>query len=321
MTTRIVVLAALALALLPASATAVYAPRMTVDLDPATAGQPAAFSGTVTQAPGESASRRIVFAFPPGFAASPAAAVQPCPVEAENAGTCPPESRVGELQVRTALAPITGVVHLSTAAQNLRLLVTLRTGIYEQRLAGNVVPRADGGFDIDFDNLPSAPLAAFALKLDGGDRALVRTPRRCGTFALGGSFTSQFGERGTAEAPVEIGGCTALPEITSLRLSRRAFRAVRTPADRERSGYGTVISWRASEAARTVVRADRLVRRRWRRVAGRLITDGRTGRNRLHFDGRMAGKPLRRGSYRVVLTATNDEDHRSRPATARFAVR
>jgi streptogramin lyase len=131
------------------------------------------------------------------------------------------------------------------------------------------------------------------------------------------------------------------PRISALRLSPRTFRlgsgfpellaAVRT---------GTVIRFKLSEAARVTARFKRRTigrrvgkrcRRKTRRnarskkcvryvrVRGSFSVDGRTGKNRVGFQGRITGKhKLRPGRYRLLLRARDAAGNRSKVSRARF---
>jgi hypothetical protein len=63
-------------------------------------------------------------------------------------------------------------------------------------------------------------------------------------------------------------------------------------------------------------RGSRANRRRPRcniyRTLGGLAQTGRQGRNKKRFSGKLAGRPLRSGRYKVVLEATDDAGNRSR---------
>jgi hypothetical protein len=108
---------------------------------------------------------------------------------------------------------------------------------------------------------------------------------------------------------------------------------------RLRFGRGGRVEYALSEAARVSLRIAR--RGAGRRVGGRcvvktrrnrslkpcdlfvqarLVTSGQPGRNRLTFSGRLRGRNLRPGRYRLVGVATDLAGNPSTPASARFRI-
>lgn len=309
--TRARAAAATALVLLcgAAPASAAYDPRLSVHLDPPRPAAPAALTVALTQRPGESATRSTRVGFPRDFLFNPLFAAAGCRRAQEEAGACPEESRIGRARAETALGTFAGPIHF---ADDFRLLVFLRGfgGLANEKLVGYLLVRPDGGYDTVFDAMPDVAATYTELSLEGGPRALALTPRRCGRYALHGRFASHRGEEASPQAEVEITGCA--PTIRRARIKPRRFRAGKGEA---------VLSWDLSQAAGTAIDLQRLKRvrqggRRWRRV-GSLAAEGRPGANDLPFDGRLAGRPLRPGAYRFVLTAA-DAGGRSRPRRVPF---
>jgi hypothetical protein len=118
----------------------------------------------------------------------------------------------------------------------------------------------------------------------------------------------------------------AAPAVSALSLSRTAFVAANFgPSAVAAAKVGTTISYRVSEAARVtftverpkpgIRRGGRCVKRtrkapanakkctRWVKVKGSFAQDASAGTNRIRFMGRLRGRALRRGSYRLVVTA------------------
>jgi hypothetical protein len=138
-------------------------------------------------------------------------------------------------------------------------------------------------------------------------------------------------------APTRAGA----PSVRGLRLTRRVFRAARHGTSRaSRARTGTLIRYRLDAAARvkfTVERAapgrkvGRSCRRRTRsnrharrctrysRVPGSFGDAGSVGRNSLRFTGRMGGRKLRPGSYRLVAIG-RASGKKGKPAYARFKI-
>jgi hypothetical protein len=113
--------------------------------------------------------------------------------------------------------------------------------------------------------------------------------------------------------PVVVVPDTTKPVLTKLVLAARAFRA----------RAGTDVSFALSEAAKVRFAAQRKTKRRgktrWVSV-GSLSRQGSAGANRFHFNGRVKGKRLTRGSYRLSVVATDAAGNKSRAATKAFRV-
>jgi hypothetical protein len=110
------------------------------------------------------------------------------------------------------------------------------------------------------------------------------------------------------------------PTLRRLSLAPRSFR----PA-RGRSG-GAVLGFSLSEAARVTLRVERAARRRggrgerWTRLRGTVERAGREGVNRSRFTGRLAGRPLAPGRYRLLAVARDVAGNRSAVARAAFRI-
>jgi Tol biopolymer transport system component len=106
---------------------------------------------------------------------------------------------------------------------------------------------------------------------------------------------------GGSSAPAGHG---ATARISGLALHPAAFRATRPG--------GTRVSYRLTAAGRvtlTVTSAG------GRRIKGAAVSNGKAGRNTLRFSGRIGGKALRRGRYRLVLTPAGGA-----PVSAKFRI-
>jgi len=133
----------------------------------------------------------------------------------------------------------------------------------------------------------------------------------------------------------------APPAISSLSLARRTFRVGPRPrGGSRRVRSGTAFRFTLSEAARvsfTIERAtsgrrvrgrcraptprNRRARRCTRYVrAGGFARQLALGRRRVSFSGRLRGRALRRGRYRVVIVARDGAGNRSRRHSAAFRV-
>jgi len=143
--------------------------------------------------------------------------------------------------------------------------------------------------------------------------------------------------------------------LTGLRLSRKRFRSARrgravaprgrTPAGTGRLGrrVGTRVRYRLSSGARVTFRVQRArrgkgravgarcVRRtrrnaglrrctRYRTLRGKFTHRGKAGVNRLRWSGRLRGRRLKRGRYRLIARARRGTGLRSTQVRARFRI-
>jgi hypothetical protein len=305
----------------PAAATAAYAPGLDVKLDPAAPASAAAITSTVTQTSSETASKTVKVSFPTGFETNPNQTVTPCTDAQEAAESCPEASRIGTANADAALVPpVPATVHLLgnvyvNIGANIRILVYLKDPnglIPPQKVVGQLQLRPDGGFDAVFDNLPNTLTTSFQLKLEGGGKSALLTPRVCGPLTFEGTFTSQNGETAKSTSTVQMTDCPETPVISKAKVKPTKFRSVRRSSDRARAGYGTVLSWTSSQATSgTRITVERSVKPKkkgrkpkWKRV-GTITGPGASGPNTLVFDGRVKDKRLSAGKYRFGLTTRN----------------
>jgi hypothetical protein len=281
------------------SATAAYRPAWSFSLSDTRPATAPALSSTLTQAPGESASRRVAVRYPPEFGFNPGFSVAGCTAAQEQADACPESSRIGTTRAVTALGAFSGPVYLT---EDFRLLSYLRgLGVIGQKFEGKLYLGADGSVETVFDDLPNFQATVAEIAVEGGRRGILLTPRRCGRYTLTGTFASHAGDRVTRTVPVDISGCSARPVISRLRARPRRFRR------------RTILSWQLSQpAARSSVSVQRLGRRGWRELRT-LSASGRIGRNSL----RLSGRRLRPGRYRFVVRATGRGGMLSRSQSVR----
>ena len=129
------------------------------------------------------------------------------------------------------------------------------------------------------------------------------------------------------------------PVLTKLRLQPRTFRAAKSGGSvaRRRPPIGTTVSYTLSTEATVVFRAQRAAHGRKRAgkckkggrgrrctryvaVPGSFSVGGVAGVNKLKFTGRLAGRKLRRGRYRLVA-APSTSTKKGKPARATFRIR
>ena len=93
------------------------------------------------------------------------------------------------------------------------------------------------------------------------------------------------------------------PAVGTFRLSRTVFRAARSGPALAAALVGTRISLRLSEAANVTFRVARLAGGRSVRLRGRIVRSLPAGTSRLRYRGRLAGRALRPGRYRLIMRA------------------
>jgi Ca2+-binding RTX toxin-like protein len=134
------------------------------------------------------------------------------------------------------------------------------------------------------------------------------------------------------------------PQATPLTLTLSPLRPSRFPAARTAAGAarrGAQVRYTLSAPAKVTFRverakagrrvngrcvrptaSDRRAKRctRWARVRGSLTRQGAAGTNVFRFSGRIGGRRLRPGAYRLVAVARDSSGAASKPARARFRI-
>jgi hypothetical protein len=226
-----------------------------------------------------------------------------------------------------------GAVYLRDLAAGSTQLVSRADGAagsVANTTAGNPAISANGhcvAFDSSADNLVASP--------PGTD--FLRTYMR----AVGPDCAP------SAAGPPPPGGPgpNAAPRISGFRLTSTRFRvgSKRTPLSaqrRRKAPAGTTIRYTLSEAAalsavierplrgrrsgrRCVKPTPRLRKRksctRWKRV-GTLRRSSKAGANRIVFSGRLGRRALKRGAYRVYLSAVDSGGARAKTKPIRFTI-
>lgn len=112
------------------------------------------------------------------------------------------------------------------------------------------------------------------------------------------------------------------PRVTRLTMTR-AFRAATRGGSLARAAAvrtGSAVSFRSGEAGTAVFSIRRQRGRRSVAVRGSFRRAVRAGRTRLRFTGRVRGRKLPVGSYRLVLVVTDAAGNRSVPRGIRFRI-
>jgi len=133
---------------------------------------------------------------------------------------------------------------------------------------------------------------------------------------------------------------TTRPVVTGVRLAPSRFAVVRGRFKPAR-GRGSLLAFTLSEPGRAVARVDRALpgrragRRcvapgraragaractRYRRVSGSLAQHTTQGTNLIRITGRVSGRALSRGRYRLTLTVADDAGNVSRPRAVTFTI-
>ena len=225
------------------------------------------------------------------------------------------------------------------------------TFIWTRRLGGQYLVEArtrTGGGALGPLRLLSAEGRAFA---ENAVAAGARGP----SFAWAGDYGHFSIARGLGPAADGDGGANQRtgdgtpPVITSLRLSRKRFRAARSgraiaprrrrlgrrvgarvrfdlsePArvkmavERARRSKGRLVNGRCVRRSRRNRRARRCTR--FRVLRGRIRTTGQAGVNRRRLSGRFRGRRLPRGLYRLVVRATDQAGMASKRKRIRFRI-
>jgi 6-phosphogluconolactonase (cycloisomerase 2 family) len=133
-------------------------------------------------------------------------------------------------------------------------------------------------------------------------------------------------------SPIASATADTLPALGKVKAQPRKFLA--KPKGKAKGKFGTTFRYAVNEAGTVRFTIERKVRRvpirkckprrpscsfRFNRVGG-LSRKAETGANKLKWNGRLKGKPLRPGSYRATVVATDKAGGRSAPKTVGFRI-
>src|SRR4051794_6212403 len=166
---------------------------------------------TITQAPGESASKSTRVMLPPVLAPTPAVLGNICSQSAYNSDSCPPQSQVGTATAVTPLLtePLTGPVRLVDNPGALPKVVVYLNGVFSTRLVGDVSLGA-GGTTTTFSDLPDSPVTSLKLAFTGGSGGqFTAGADLCSTpVDISGEFLSQSGKTVSPSTRATVIGCS-----------------------------------------------------------------------------------------------------------------
>jgi hypothetical protein len=159
--------------------------------------------------------REAVVKLPPGLTLNPssAAGLEGCtpaqiglttpvgttPIHTTAApATCPDGAKIGTVEVDTPLLghPLSGAVYVATPYDNpFNSLLAIYIAVDDAesgvviKLAGHVEVGPEGQLTTTFSDNPQLPFEHFRLDFFGGDRAALKTPEVCGTYATTSTLT------------------------------------------------------------------------------------------------------------------------------------
>lgn len=190
-----------------------FTPTLSLSASPAAADSAAAMSLAVNlPSSGQAQVKDVTVKLPEGVEVNPGAGdgLEGCALSNFGSGSslpanCPAASKIGTATVTSPLiGTLTGDVYFGDPAPGkfMRMLVVAQQNAGDGvriKLIGDVdVNPATGQITTTFSNLPQTPFSQFRLDLQGGSRAVLSTPRSCGTFRADGSLVPYGGGSGVA---------------------------------------------------------------------------------------------------------------------------
>ncbi len=170
---------------------------------------------------GEGDLRKLVVKFPAGVRVSPSSAQGLAACSPEQIGlhsttepSCPDGSKLGTVTVTTPLleAPLSGYIYLATPHDNpfdslISVYLVVKGSGVIVKLAGKVDPDpATGQLTATFDNNPQTPFSDAHIEFEGGPRASLVTPSKCGTYTTTATLTSWSGKTVASESSFPVSG-------------------------------------------------------------------------------------------------------------------
>lgn len=143
--------------------------------------------------------RKVVIQFPEGLTLNPASAdgLQACSPQqidlfTTSEPTCPPASKLGDVEVQSPLIPDTlkGGLYLATQGENpfgslVALYIVIKADGVIIKVPGRVATDPQTGrLTVTFDQLPQLPFSTMQLVMKSGPRAPLSNPSSCGALAM-----------------------------------------------------------------------------------------------------------------------------------------
>jgi hypothetical protein len=155
---------------------------------------------------------------------------------------------------------------------------------------------------------PSAASAALANGSDTRATVAVKIPKKAGPGVFDVTLTGRLdnGQTRTGVAKLTVRD-RQKPVLAKLKAKPKRFKA----ATRRKPKRGTNVSFTLSEAASFRLTVERCAKRkrgrcvRWKALKGGLTKAGVKGANKIRFNGRLRGKALAAGAYRLALKPTD----------------
>ncbi len=238
-----------------------FNPRLLISATSQRAGTSSAISTTLSRQGGEALPSRFTLTLPAGLSAS-LGSIQACPDSEATAGSCPPASRLGSVQLEVGSGPVPAVLSGGTylagpyrhAPFSMVMTIPAMLGPFN---LGTVAFRAavqidgrSGRVTIASDSLPSVvdgvPIRLQALSLSLDRSGFVRNPTSCGPHALDGSLESSEGATATLSSPYRVSGCKRLGFKPRLRV---ALSTGRRPHRHEQVGLQVSAHFRRADAS------------------------------------------------------------------------
>jgi hypothetical protein len=129
-----------------------------------------------------------------------------------------------------------------------------------------------------------------------------------------GPTGSPFGQTPVAEPD------STRPLLGALALSRGVFRSASRGPSASAFAVGTQVRYKLSEAATVQFRVQRLKNGRYVGLRGAFTHAGKVGSNSLRFSGRLGGRKLKPGRYRLVEVAVDPAGNKSGTQLVRFRI-
>jgi hypothetical protein len=171
---------------------------------------------------------------------------------------------------------------------------------------------------------PSVPTATLSNGSDTRVVVPVTIPKNAGPGVFDVSVTGRLdnGQTRTGVAKLTVRD-RQKPVLAKLKAKPKRFKA----ATKKKPKRGTNVSFTLSEAASLRLTVERCAKRkrgrcvRWKALRGGLTKTGVKGVNKIRFNGRLRGKALAAGGYRLVLAPTDGASNRGNAVRTAIAVR